>query len=388
MAIESLRELLLKKAEDNPYLRTLIEYAREDILIDNVMESLKKMAEPSAAMGRFANSAITSYAGQMDNSDVEQMRDALAHHISHYKSALKHGNKAVANEHLDKIVPLMHLAARVGKHSGGKAVLDYRSMIPWETNYTTPTRISAKEAEKSGTAGKLKEGTKDLGRRPNKGASHPSGGPSSRTLEHRNVPDYRYLEMPPHPEHADTKNIPNKGGYPFEEIQFGSPQKRDLGQAYLPIEDVGKKDKFTEHPFDKHPIHEFGHPKMTEANLNDKARNKFAKDLAAWKSSDEHKGWLASQKEKHAKDPEAYGNRGKVKPEHHFTGIPLLEPPIHHKQAAAAMPSAPAPAEASPAAPVAAAPIAAAQPKLQGDAMQAALQAHFAKYPKKPEGAK
>ena len=147
MEIKSLKELLLIKAEDNPYLRTLIECAREDILIKSVMESLKKMAEPSAAMGRFAPSVLTSYAGQMDNSDVEQLRDALAHHISHYKAALKQGKRKIADEHLNKIVPMMHLAARLAAHSGGKLAFDYRSTTPWETNYTTPKRITAEEVD-------------------------------------------------------------------------------------------------------------------------------------------------------------------------------------------------------------------------------------------------
>jgi hypothetical protein len=352
MEIKSLRELLLKKAEDNPYLQTLIEYAREDVLIDQIIESLKKMAEPSAAMGRFANSALTSYGGQMDNTDVEQVRDALAHHISHYKSALKNDKRDVADQHLNKIVPLMHLAGRASKHSGGKAVLDYRSMTPWETNYTTPDRISEEDvaANGKGTAGKLKEGTKDLARRPK--GDHPGSGSDvqSRIKQrdgNRNVPDYRYLEMPPHAGHDDTKNLPGKGGYPFEDIQFGSPAKRDMGQAYLPIEDVGPQDKFVPHPFDSHPLFA-KHPKHGELHdraevsakqsISDEEREKFATDLAGWKSGPEHKQWLQSQKDKFAKDPEAYKQRGMTKPEHHFTGIQLHEPPKHATDAAAAAP--------------------------------------------------
>ena len=89
MELKSFKEILLKKAEGNPYLQTLIKYAKDDLLAEEVIESLLKMAEPSAAMGRGANSALTSYAGHMDNSDVEQLRDALGHHVSHYRGALK-----------------------------------------------------------------------------------------------------------------------------------------------------------------------------------------------------------------------------------------------------------------------------------------------------------
>jgi len=168
MELKSFKEILLKKAEGNPYLQTLIKYAKDDLLAEEVIESLLKMAEPSAAMGRGANSALTSFAGHMDNSDVEQMRDALGHHVSHYRGALKSMHAAqdpaqkaklrgVADQHLNQIVPLMHLAGRAGKHSGGKMTLDYHTTTPWESNYTT--------TERHPTTGKLKEGTKDLGRR-------------------------------------------------------------------------------------------------------------------------------------------------------------------------------------------------------------------------------
>jgi len=322
MELKSFREILLKKADGNPYLQTLIKYAKDDLIADEVVESLLKMAEPSAAMGRGANSALTSFAGNMDNSDVEQMRDALGHHISHYKGALKtmHAAKdpvqkaklrGVADQHLDKIVPLMHIAGRAGKHSGGKLTLDYPSTTPWESNYTTIDRHEHN--------GKLKEGTKDLGRRPK-----PS---SSRDRNPRAVPDYRYLEMAPHGGHTMSGKMPHKGGYPFEEVQLGSPMKRDAGQAYLPIEDVGEVKDFVPHPFDQHPIHEVAdHP---EHKLAQEHKDKFINDLAAWKSSEHHKKWLEDQKAKFKANPEAYKARGTKKPAHTFEGIPLQEQPAH-----------------------------------------------------------
>jgi hypothetical protein len=316
MELKSFKEILLKKAEGNPYLQTLIKYAKDEILATEVIESLLKMAEPSAAMGRGANSALTSFAGHMDNSDVEQMRDALGHHVSHYKGALKSMHAAqdpaqkaklrgVADQHLNQIVPLMHLAGRAGKHSGGKMTLDYHTTTPWESNYTT--------LERNPETGKLKEGTKDLGRRPSPKAS--------REKNPRAVPDYRYLEMAPHSGHPTSERMPHKGGYPFEEIQLGSPAKRDAGQAYLPIEDIAGKQDFTPHPFDKHPIHAVAD--QAEHHLNPEHKEKFIQDLASWKTSEPHKQWLTQQKEKFQKDPEAYKARGTKKPGHHFEGIPL-----------------------------------------------------------------
>lgn len=325
MELKSFKEILLKKAEGNPYLQTLIKYAKDEIIAEEVLEALQKMAEPSAAMGRGANSAITTYAGHMDNSDVEQFRDALGHHISHYKGALKAMNAAkdpaekanlrnVADKHLNKIVPMMHLAGRAGKHSGGKMTLDYTSTTPWESNYTTIDRHEHN--------GKLKEGTKDLGRRPSPKAN--------RETNPRAVPDYRYLEMAPHGGHASTERMPHKGGYPFEEVQLGAPHKRDAGQAYLPIEDVGAVDKFAPHPFDYHPIHALAD--QAEHHLTPNQKEKFIQDLANWKQSEHHKQWLANQKEKYQANPEAYKARGTQKPEHHYKDIPLLDQPAHAAQ--------------------------------------------------------
>jgi hypothetical protein len=322
MELKSFREILLKKANGNPYLETLIKYAKDELIAEEVLEALTKMAEPSAAMGRGANHAVTSYAAGMKPVHVEQMRDALAHHISHYKGALKAHHEAtdpsqkakmrgVADQHLNKIVPLMHLAGKASKHSGGNLTIDYPTTTPWETNYTTTERLPN---------GKLKEGTKDLGRRPSPNAN--------RSKNPRAVPDYRYLEMPPHPGHASTEKMPHKGGYPFEDIQLGTPMKRDAGQAYLPIEDIKNKTEFTPHPFDAHPVHRYADAPQHE--LGPEHHEAINNGLASWSNSDHQKQWLADQKAKHAADPEAYKARGTTKPGHTYEGIPLQEME-HHK---------------------------------------------------------
>jgi hypothetical protein len=341
MELKSFREILLKKADGNPYLQTLIKYAKDDLIAEEVVEALLKMAEPSAAMGRGANHAITSYAAGMKPVHVEQLRDALGHHISHYQGALKAHHAAtdpkekaklrgIADQHLNKIVPLMHLAGRASKHSGGNLTLDYPSMTPWETNYTG--------TERHAHNGKLKEGTKDLGRRPAPNAN--------RERNPRAVPDYRYLEMPPHPGHTAVEKMPHKGGYPFEEVQLGSPMKRDAGQAYLPIEDVGEVKEYVPHPFDAHPVHQ--HADVPQHELGPEHHEAINAGLSGWADSEHHKKWLADQKAKHAADPEAYKARGTKKPGHVYEGIPLTEMP-HHKAVPAAAPAeAPAPKAEAP----------------------------------------
>lgn len=322
MELKSFKEILLKKADGNPYLQTLIKYAKDDLVAEEVIESLLKMAEPSAAMGRGANHVVTSYAAGMKPVHVEQLRDALGHHISHYKGALKAHHEAsdpkekaklrsVADQHLNKIVPLMHLAGKASKHSGGNLTIDYPSTTPWETNYTTTERLPN---------GKLKEGTKDLGRRPSPNAN--------RSKNPRAVPDYRYLEMAPHPDHASAEKMPHKGGYPFEEIQLGHPMKRDAGQAYLPIEDVKDVNEYVPHPFDSHPVNQ--HADTPQHELGPEHHEIMNTGLANWAESEPHKKWLADQKAKHASNPEAYKARGTAKPAHTYEGIPLQEME-HHK---------------------------------------------------------
>jgi hypothetical protein len=308
MELKSFKELLLKKAADNPNLQSLIDVIKDEIIAEKVLESLEKMARPQATMGRSANAAVTAFGNQLKNKDVEMMRDALGHHISHYKAALKNGNREVADQHLNKIIPMMHLAARAGAHSNGQLGLDYVPLEPWETNYTT--------IERRPETGKLKEGTKGLRRRLNS---------TPRDKNPRSVPDYHYLEMSPHEEHADSKKSPHKGGYPFEEIQLGNPAKIDSKEAYLHITDPGKQDKFVPHPFDEHPIHNFAEHKQDSLDEND--LKDFADKMTNWHGSEHNAKWMQSIKDAHAADPEGFKSRGKVKPGHHYEGIELKTQP-------------------------------------------------------------
>lgn len=308
MELKGFRELLLKKAANDPTLQTIIDVMKDELIAEKVLESLEKMARPQASMGRSANAAITAYGNQMKNKDVEMMRDALAHHINHYRSALQHGKRDIADQHLNKIIPMMHLAARAGSHSGGQLGLDYVPLEPWETNYTS--------TERRPETGKLKEGTKGLRRRLNS---------VSRDKNPRSVPDYRYLEMAPHEGHADSKKSPHKGGYPFEEIQLGNPAKIDAKEAYLHLHDVGPQDAFVAHPFDEHPIHAFAEEKQD--SLSPEHMNDFAQKMQDWHGSEHNAKWMEGVKQLHAKDPEAFKARGKTKPGHHFDGIKLLDQP-------------------------------------------------------------
>ena len=331
MELKGFRELLLKKAANDPTLQTLIDFMKDELIAEKVIESLEKMARPQASMGRSANAGITAYGNQLKNKDVEQMRDALAHHVNHYRSALKNGKRDIADKHLNKIIPMMHTAARAAAHSNGQLGLDYVPTEPWETNYTTPERITQEDIDsgrsRAKSPGKLKEGTTGLLRRLN---------PNARKDNPRAVRDYRYLEMQPHEEHADSAKSPHKGGYPFEEIQLGNPAKIDAKEAYLHSQDVGPQDSFVPHPYDEHPIHSIAD--IEQNSLTPKHMEDFANKMQDWHGSEHNQKWLQGLKELHSKDPQAFVARGKVKPGHHFDGIPLLDQPHNSKIDTASLP--------------------------------------------------
>ena len=351
MGLKGFRDILLKKAEGDSRLEILVESIGQDRLANKVIESLKKMARLTAAAGRNPNSALSAYAGKMDDSDVAQLRDALGHHVSHYRGALKamHGAtdptekgklRSVADQHLNKIVPLSHLAARAERHSNGRIAADLPPIRAWQANYTgthkfpnssldangksTVTDPVTGETVGPGPPGEELIGTEGWGGRASK--SKKAGHDQNKS---RATPDYRYLEMPAHPEHDSLSETTHRGGFPFEDIRVGSPNEVDAGMGHLHLPDTGEVKQYVPHEFDQHPINDIFD--VPEGKLSPEKKAKFAEDLANWKGSKHHAAWLDRHEALEDADKESYGARGKVKPSHHFEGIPLLEQPEHAK---------------------------------------------------------
>jgi hypothetical protein len=324
MELDSFKAILLRKANGNANILELLTSLEENTFIDSVVDALEKMAKPSERTGTNANAPLTGFGANLDRTDITQLRDALGHHLSHYKAALKGHHAAtdekqkahlrqVADQHLDHAIPLMHLAARAKAHSQGKMDIDYPPLAPWETNYTTVERVGS---------GRFKRDAKLLRARPLKGA----------TRDHElstTLPDYRYLEMAPHPGYEATEKMPHKGGYPWEEIQLGAPADIDAKKAYLHIEDIADKKDYTPHEFDKHPIR--GVADIQADHMTPDTLQNFATAHAGWRSSPDHKQWLEGQKAKFTADKEGYMKRGQTKGPHFYDGIPLTESPSHTK---------------------------------------------------------
>jgi hypothetical protein len=351
--LQSFREILLKKAEGDPRLELLVEYVHQDRLADAVIESLRKMARLTHHAARNPNSALFHFASNMNEGDVHQIRDALGHHISHYRGALKtmHAAKdptekqsarTAADMHLNKIVPLAHLAAKAAHHSGGMIDADLPPIRPWEANYTgaganhkfsttlpkdDKGRVHQLDPltnrERKGRPGVEFEGTQGWNRRI---TSRPK---DHKQDESRGVHDYRYLEMPPHGAHEALSETHHRGGFPFEEIRVGSGPEVASGGGHLPIEDVGEVKQFVPHEFDSHPIHNvFDMPDKALADEPNRLEN-FVNAHKDWESTPKFQDWLSRYGQAHEANPD----RGLSKPSHVFEGIPLQDQPKHVKEA-------------------------------------------------------
>jgi hypothetical protein len=338
MELDSFKSILLRKAEGNSELYSLIDKLGEDILITSVVDALEKMAKPTDRTGLNANSAVTDFGAALDTTDTNQLRDALGHHLSHYKAALKAHHAAsegpektkmrqVADKHLEHVIPLMHLTARAAHHSGGKLSIDYPPLAPWETNYTTLHR-SENNPKRFLRDAKLLAArpTKDR-KRTDRDPALAAPAPGEKRKPVTTISDYHYLEMPPHPGHDAVSTMPHSSGYPWEEIQVGSPANIDAKKAYLHIDDIPDKKEYTPHEFDSHPIRSVAD--IQQEHFTPEAQQAHADAIKNWRGSDQHKKWLNRHRDIFTADKEAYKQRGQSKGSHFYEGVPLQEHPSH-----------------------------------------------------------
>src|SRR5690606_11399035 len=90
-------------------------------------------------------------------------RDALGHHISKYKSAVKSGRQDLANQHAKQAFRLMNLANTAQKHSHGKLHIDFVDPKPWERNHPTLRRTFKDVMDETGEIPEpVKRGNKKL----------------------------------------------------------------------------------------------------------------------------------------------------------------------------------------------------------------------------------
>ena len=299
MSLSGFRHLLIKKIGEDAELSSLLGQMGDTDLEGAIIESLSKMARNA---GLKANHVMSLFGHHLasDNDGVslesDMFRDALSHHLSHYKAALKAGDREMADQHLKKVMSMMHIANRAhnisnlnlrvgsGRASNGKS-LPLISSSPWEKNY------SGAEQRTDGKGG-YKQLPKNWGRK--------LGGESSA------FPDYRYMEMRPHQEDRDSHKIMGYGdhAYPFHEIT--------VNDQHVNIDDVPhEKGKFESHPFDSHPISDEDHYKWSN-QMGPEEGQKYMKAYHDWLHSPHVENWIEDQHAKFSANPEEYMDRGSM----------------------------------------------------------------------------
>jgi hypothetical protein len=325
-SLNSFKELLLKKAEGNSDLQTVIRFVNSDVMSDLLMESLEKMAR-ARSKGTTANASVMDFGTEMDPANEPHMiREALGHHVSNYKAALYKAKtstdekerilaRQAADQHARQALKIMDLADRVEKHSHGKLNIDYVPTHPWERNILTSKYDADHKNVKSGVnkVGDWVTDTKGIGYKGTVfGKNHNNS----------------FLEMPPHESYLkEVKRHGHNGAYPFEHVKINGD--------YIPIEDVEAPTSYKEHPFDKNPImgvfrSPAKHRKPEEDAQYIKDRDKYNQDMSS--DPNVEKFW-SDLESKSASNPQ----RGKVPsaPVHKQVENPLdlsKEPAAEEKQ--------------------------------------------------------
>lgn len=308
MKLNNFKEILIKKADGNENLETLIRFINDEVLADQVIESLEKMA---AHKGDKANSAVTSWAGGATNADINMLHDALSHHLSKFAAAhkarppkisqtqisTKHGSydaphvemDPVAAQHLERAMHLADFASRASKHSLGKMTFDHVPTQAWEMNRTGD--ITRKDG--SGQT-KYVDDQQGLKRRL-------SG-------ENSKFPNHGYLLVDPHASYKHKGKLRgHEGVYPFHEMK--------INDKYVHIDpDTEAPTEYEEHEFDKHPLFN-KHGKhqaweMPETRREDKHHEDYLSGMDKWHDSEHLNNWLDRHEKMEEENPERYSKRG------------------------------------------------------------------------------
>lgn len=350
MGLHSFRELLNKKAGENKNLQDLISMVGDEFLVNEIIESLEKMA---ASKGDKANSALTHFAGSATGADVNMLHDAISHHLSHFaahnaakppkmepvthtiqmtdhsKGGVKQPHTfdttkvtmdPIAEKHLETAMHLADLAARASKHSLGKLNFDHVPTQAWEMNHTS----NLTRKDENGRT-KYADDQQGLKRRPSKGNTR--------------IPNHGYLLLNPHEGYQHKSKLRgHEGQYPFEEMKINDKHVVIDPDHYVEKDKEGKlPDKYVPHEFESHPLmkphktegYEWERtetPKMNKdktkqiGGRTDADREDYIKGADKWLDHDQFNAWLDKQDAHEKKDKEAYAARGK-KPSKLLEGV-------------------------------------------------------------------
>lgn len=290
MKLDSFRELLVKKSEGDSSLQLLVNLMREDVLADIVVESLEKMAR-AGHKGDAANLAIRDFGLEMDPElEPTMIHDAMSHHASRYKAALKNLKenpndekmKDVANHHAGKLFKLVNMAEKTQKHTDGKLNVSAPSPHAWERN--------VKPEQFTEESGPVKSGKKKVGQfvTDTKGWNYTG---------HKGH-NYEFLTHPPHEAYkAEAEKQGWNGPYPMEQIK--------VNDKHLHIDDQVDPESLSNkegHLFDDHPI--MSHYHQSPKKRTEKHDDEYMSGVDKFHNEIPDTWW-----DKHASFPETHGKQ-------------------------------------------------------------------------------
>lgn len=307
MKLTSFRELLIKKAGSED-LETLVKFMKDEILADMVIESLQKMARASHK-GSTANFAMRDFATEMDPElEPAMIHDALSHHASRYKQALKENRPDVANHHAGQFYNIMNMADKVQKHTDGKLHVDAPSPHAWERNakpnqYTDAHHEAYKKA--------VSEGKKEFNADEKKGEmiAGKKRSPGDFVTDTKGwnyrAKDYGFLQQAPHSAYArEVASTGHNQAYPMEAVRING--------KYLDIDDNVPASSMNKEPhaFDKHPIMDHYDTPASKRTPEDDTRYMNDKEHYYTSESSPIHGYFDKHEKMEAENPEAYSKRG------------------------------------------------------------------------------
>ena len=316
---DNLRKLIKTRASSEA--AELLNKLDDSVLSEIVGELLEK-----SNSGRKGNPFLTLFSKKGSRKDAHMLRDAIGHHVSHYKAARKKEDELTAagdsegakkfadaaNQHILAVKNKMYLAKK--KHGNGAISLDAVNPKYWEQNHI-------------GTDNK---------KRNSKGWGIPISAKNAKTL--------RFLDQAPHESHKDenskghkhTYGAGHEGGYPFGQISISASDGAGgfHPKKYISIDDkLESPGEYVPHEFDSHPLlstfggkkplferksQSFGDIGSDDYNRNIQEVGQAVKDWVSG-ASGHWDSYMKRHREMEQADPEGYRNRGSEP----FGGMPV-----------------------------------------------------------------
>lgn len=255
MSFQSLKQLLLKKT-DNEELNRYIELLGDSGFMSFVSSSLNKMA--SNKNNDANNHAMNWYAKHSLPAHSEMYRDALGHHASNYKAALKSGDSDLADKHMSQAMRLLNFGSRLGSHSytdhdgnhaegEDKLKLDAVADQPWQKH---------SQQQPKGNFGVI---LKNPSEKSN--YNHLRGSPHG----HK---DYA-MEIDAHRKRGDDFT----SGWPMEQTK--------VNDKHIDVDDsVESSGKYKPHAFDSHPVLDYY--SKPQSKMTDDDHSDFVDKASKW----------------------------------------------------------------------------------------------------------